>query len=164
MRGYESRASIVNFGPASDVGFQLLVQQDMNRSFLRRFATLSIAWLAIACGGSPIAPSAATLDGTWSALDEIPGSGEQWILDVQGSSIGGTGTWSGEACCVGTLSVTGTITGDSIRLDLSYETSSNQTQRTFHKRFDGALTSRTVLRGVVTLDDGTTGVQRLQRQ
>ena len=136
----------------------------MNRSYMRLFAALSIACVAIGCGDNPIAPSAKTLDGTWAALDEVPGSGEQWTLDVQGSSVSGTGSWSGEACCVGTLSVTGTIGGDSVHLDLSYVTSSNQTQRAFHKRFDGALTSRTMLRGVVTLDDGTTGVQRLQRQ
>ena len=128
-------------------------------------AALSIACLSMACGGDLLAPTAATLQGRWSAVSEIPGSGESWDLSVQESAITGTGTWSGEACCAGTLSLTGTIVGDSIHLDLAVVTTISATPRApSHKHFDGALTSRTVLRGTVTYDDGTTGVERLQRQ
>ena len=98
-------------------------------------------------------------------MDQVPGSGELWTLTVQGSAITGTGSWSGEACCAGTLSLTGTISGDSIHLDLTFVVTSSANPRApFHERFDGALTSPTVLRGTVTNDDGTSGVERLQRQ
>jgi hypothetical protein len=98
-------------------------------------------------------------------MDEVPGSGEVWNLSVQGSAISGTGSWSGEACCSGTISLTGAISGDSIHLDLTFVVTNSANPRApFHEHFDGALTSRTVLRGTVTNDNGTSGVERLQRQ
>ena len=129
-------------------------------------AVLFIACLSMACGGSGLlAPTPAALQGRWSAVSEIPGSGESWDLTVQESAITGTGSWSGEACCAGTMSLTGTIAGDSIHLDLTVVTTSSATPRApFHKYFDGALTSRNVLQGTVRYDDGTSGVERLQRQ
>ena len=122
--------------------------------------------MAVACGGSDLlAPTPETLQGRWSTLNEIPGSGESWDLSVQGSAITGTGSWSGEACCAGTISLTGAISGDSIHLDLTFVVTNSANPRApFHERFDGALTSRTVLRGTVTNDDGTSGEERLQRQ
>ena len=127
---------------------------------------LCFACLAMACGGSDLlAPTAERLQGRWAAVNDIPGSGESWDLTVQGSAISGTGNWSGEACCAGTLSLTGTIAGDSIHVDLTFVVTSSANPRApFHSHFDGALTSRTVLRGIVTNDDGTSGEQRLERQ
>jgi hypothetical protein len=117
------------------------------------------------CSGDLVAPSAKTLQGSWAAMDEVPGSGELWDLSVQGSSISGTGSWSGEACCAGTISLTGAIAGDSIHLDLTFVVTSSANPRApFHQHFDGALISRTVLRGTVRNDDGSTGEERLQRQ
>jgi hypothetical protein len=133
---------------------------------MKHFTLLPIICLAVACGGSDLLPpTPETLQGQWAALDEVPGSGESWDLTVQGSAISGTGTWSGEACCAGTLSLTGTIAGDSIHLDLIVVTTSSASPRDpFHKHFDGALTARNVLRGTVKYDDGTSGVERFQRQ
>ena len=133
---------------------------------LTRFGLLSAACFAMACGGTDlVAPTPETLQGSWAAMDEVAGSGELWNLSVQGSAITGTGSWSGEACCAGTLSLTGAISGDSIHLDLTFVVTNSANPRApFHQRFDGALTSRTVLRGTVTNDDGTSGVERLQRQ
>jgi len=129
-----------------------------------RLALLTIC-LAAACSGDLIAPTRENLQGRWSALDEVPGSGENWDLTVQASTVTGTGTWSGEACCAGTLSLSGAIAGDSIHLDLTVVTTTSATPRApFHKHFDGALTSRTILRGTVRYDDGTSGTERLQRQ
>ena len=128
-------------------------------------AALLVACLSMACGGDLFAPTATTLQGRWSAVSEIPGSGESWDLSVQGSDITGTGSWSGEACCSGTLSLTGTIVGDSIHLDLTVVTTNSATPRApFHKHFAGALTSLTTLQGTMSYDDGTSGVERLQRQ
>ena len=127
---------------------------------------LCAACLATACsGGDLFTPTPETLQGHWATVNNIPGSGESWDLTVQESAISGTGSWSGEACCAGTLSLTGTIVGDSIHLDLTVVTTISATPRApFHKHFDGALTSRTVLEGTVRYDDGTSGVERLQRQ
>ena len=131
----------------------------------KSLALLSLVCLA-ACGGSElVAPTPETLQGRWATVNNIPGSGESWDLTVQESNISGTGSWSGEACCAGTLSLTGTIVGDSIHLDLTVVTTNSATPRApYHKHFDGALTSRTVLQGTVSYDDGTSGVERLQRQ
>ena len=132
---------------------------------LTRLGLLCAACFALACGGDLVAPSANTLQGSWAAMDEVAGSGELWDLSVQGSTITGTGSWSGEACCAGTLSLTGAISGDSIHLDLTFVVTNSANPRApFHQHFDGALTSRTVLRGTVTNDDGTSGVERLQKQ
>ena len=137
----------------------------MNRSSSIRFVLLSVACLAAACTGDLIAPTAQNLQGRWATVNQIPGSGEGWDLSVQGSAITGTGSWSGEACCAGTLSLVGTIAGDSIHLDLTVVTTTSANPRApYHKYFDGALTSRTVLQGTVRYDDGTSGAERLQRQ
>ena len=133
---------------------------------MKHFALLIIFSLTAGCTGSDlVVPTRETLQGRWSTLNAIPGSGESWDLTVQSSAITGTGTWSGEACCAGTISLAGTIAGDAIHLDLTVVTTSTATPRApYHKHFDGALTSRTVLSGTVRSDDGTSGTERLQRQ
>ncbi len=50
----------------------------------------------------------------------LAGSGEQWTLVLSGAVVSGTGTWSGEACCSGAVSLTGLLSGDSVHLDLVY--------------------------------------------
>ena len=60
------------------------------------------------------------LPGTWMAPFEVAGSDERWTLALSDTVISGTGTWSGEACCYGTVSVTGLLRGDSVHLDLVY--------------------------------------------
>ena len=132
---------------------------------LTQLGLLCAACLVVACSGDLVEPSAKTLQGSWAAMDEVPGSGELWNLSVQGSSITGTGSWSGEACCAGTISLTGAISGDSIHLDLTFVVTNSANPRApFHEHFDGALTSSNVLRGTVLNDDGSSGVERLQRQ
>lgn len=137
----------------------------MKRNLSKRMAALFIACLSMACSGDLLAPTAANLQGRWATVNQIPGSGESWDLSVQGSAITGTGSWSGEACCSGTLSLTGAIAGDSVHLDLTVVTTNAASPRDpYHEYFDGVLESRTVLRGTIRRDDGTTGVERLQRQ
>jgi len=137
----------------------------MKRSIPKGLALLFIICLAACAGSDFVTPTPETLGGHWATVNDIPGSGESWDLTVQAAAITGTGSWSGEACCAGTLSLTGTIVGDSIHLDLTVVTTNSASPRDpYHKHFDGALTSRTVLRGTVSYDDGTSGVERLQRQ
>src|SRR4051794_29125846 len=59
-----------------------------------------------------------TVKGTWVRSDQVPGSMDLWMMDVQGGHITGTGSWAGEACCAGTLTIDGRLTGDSIHVDV----------------------------------------------
>jgi hypothetical protein len=132
---------------------------------LTRLGILGAACLLMGCSSDLVAPSAQTLQGSWEVMDEVPGSGQIWNLTVQGTSISGTGGWTGEACCSGSLSLTGAISGDSIHVDLTFVVENSANPRPpFHEHFDGALRSRTELRGTVRNDDGSSGMERLQRK
>lgn len=107
------------------------------------------------------APGPESLNGLWIRTSEVPGSSEQWQLAVDGPRITGSGTWTGEACCDGTLAVTGTIVDDSIHVDVTY-TPRGATQVS-HEHFDGALESKTILRAALRYDDGTVAAVRFQK-
>lgn len=118
----------------------------------------------LACGGSGImGPSPELLTGTWVRMNEVPGSGEQWQLTVQGSSIGGSGSWTGEACCAGTISLAGRIAGDSIHVDATYTTTYPTSRPAFQSHFDGVLKSPTVMEGMGSRSDGFEAPQRFQK-
>jgi hypothetical protein len=119
---------------------------------------------AIGCGGDTVTPSTATLNGTWIRPNEVPGSHESWTLAVTGNTVAGTGDWSGEACCGGTIAITGTIANDGVHLDLTVVTTVGNPRPVSHDHFDGALTTPNVLEGLVTVDGGTPGQVRMQRQ
>jgi hypothetical protein len=119
---------------------------------------------AIGCGGDTVTPSTATLNGTWIRPNEVPGSHESWTLAVTGNTVAGTGDWSGEACCSGTIAITGTIANDGVHLDLTVVTTVGNPRPVSHDHFDGALTTPNVLEGLVTVDGGTPGLVRMQRQ
>lgn len=129
------------------------------------FRSIAFALLvaASACGSDVTAPPIAALVGNWSRVDEIPGSSERWSLALSGNTISGTGTWSGEACCSGPLSIAGTIAGDSIHLDVTMVVTIGNPTSDHHEHFDGALTSAAELRGIATLDAGASGVVRLRK-
>lgn len=122
----------------------------------------SVLAAALACGGDLLAPSALTLDGTWTRLDEVPGSSERWELSVEGATITGTGTWSGEACCAGSLTLEGTIARDSVHVDVTLVDAGGG--RVIHQHFDGRLASRTMLVGTAAYEGGTAYPERLQKQ
>jgi hypothetical protein len=119
---------------------------------------------AIGCGTDTIIPSTATLNGTWIRPNEVPGSHESWTLAVTGKTIAGTGDWSGEACCGGTIAITGTIANDGVHLDLTVVTTVGNPRPAFHEHFDGTLTSESVLEGLLTPDGVTAAEVRMQRQ
>jgi len=86
-------------------------------------AGAAIALFALGCGRDTTSPRAEILrdaPGTWEAPFTIPGSGEEWTLSLSGTDVTGSGTWSGEACCSGTVSITGNVRGDSLHLDVVY--------------------------------------------
>jgi hypothetical protein len=118
---------------------------------------------AVACSDT-LGPTASTLNGTWIRLDEVPGSSERWNLVVHGTSLGGAGTWTGEACCAGTLTLTGTISRDSIHVDIARVVNGGPSSANGHEHFDGILVSRGLLQGTASWESGPTFVARLQKQ
>jgi hypothetical protein len=66
-----------------------------------------------------------SISGTWAAPNEIPGSSFILVLTQDGTSVTGTGSWSGEACCQGTMQVAGSfsrgIYGTRVDLSLHYD-------------------------------------------
>lgn len=85
-------------------------------------ATLGMV-LAISCGeGAGITP-APTLDGTWQMFP-LPGSNTILTLTQRDSIVSGSGTWTGEACCSGTLTVGGRYVHPRVDLTLTYDNGS----------------------------------------
>jgi len=82
----------------------------------RRLLAASLIAVILAACSDALSPSPQLLDGTWRQEGEVPGSSNVWTLTVSEAGITGTGTWSGEACCGGTLAITGHVQGDSIYL------------------------------------------------
>ena|SRR5215467_14661340 len=128
----------------------------------RLTAICLLSVVALACSDST-GLSSSTLDGTWVRLNEVPGSSERWDLTVNGSTITGTGTWSGEACCAGTLTVSGAIANGSIHVDVTLVTT-GMTRPNVHEHFDGALASPDMLVGTGAFEGGPGAPEVLRRQ
>jgi hypothetical protein len=126
-------------------------------------AALLIGGSGVACSNT-LAPTASTLNDTWMRLDEVAGSSERWNLVVHGSSISGAGTWTGEACCDGTLTLSGTISHDSIHVDVARVANGGPTSANGHEQFDGILVSRGLLQGMASFENGPADAERLQKQ
>jgi hypothetical protein len=125
-------------------------------------ATCLAAFVGCDSDGFTAPPSA--LNGTWFAPNEVPGSSNVWTLTVSGNTIAGTGTWSGEACCGGTIAMSGTVVNGAIHMDVTVTTTAPTQRPAVHERFDGAMVSADILQGTVTFDDATTGLLRMIRR
>jgi hypothetical protein len=62
--------------------------------------------------------------GSWAQVQTIPGSSLAIDLVQDGSSVSGDGTWCGEALRCGTLTVSGTNSGTTVRLDITLDSGS----------------------------------------
>jgi len=136
----------------------------MRRTLYAALVAALPALVVMGCASDTVMPAPATLNGTWVRPNEVPGSSESWILTVTGNTITGTGQWSGEACCGGTIAITGTIANDDIHLDLTVVTSQGNPRPPIHEHFDGTLPSQNVLEGLLTPDGATPAEVRMQRQ
>jgi hypothetical protein len=122
---------------------------------------IATAFFALGCSHDTTSPSVELLrdaPGTWVAPFSVPGSGEGWTLSLSGTDITGDGTWSGEACCSGTVSITGTVRGDSLHLDVVYR-QTNPPTAIIGPRFvqiDAVLDTPTDLVGIGTNADRST--------
>lgn len=114
------------------------------------------------CGDSArlLWPAPVYLDGTWAWSIAVPDEdfAEQWTLDTHGADVAGTGRWhrfgfidnpgSGE------LAVTGSVTGDSLHLDVQYfngTAAGGALRSTAH--FTGVLASPTELKFTIPSGD-----------
>ena len=116
------------------------------------------AVVLLGCGHDTTAPAVdlfRDVPGTWAAPLAVPGSGEAWTLSVSGTDITGVGTWEGEACCSGTVSVTGTVRGDSLHLDVVYRQTEPPPGLTGPRfvEIDGVLDTPTDFVGIATNAD-----------
>jgi hypothetical protein len=79
---------------------------------------------AAACSSNGITDSnrvAAELRGTWTQTGLGAGSSRVLTLQVTGTTVTGTGSYSGEAGPFGNLTVTGSITGTTITLTIAQD-------------------------------------------
>ena len=107
---------------------------------MRLVMSVLLVGAAVAACSSTLDP--ATLAGTWSRMEPIPGNSSDMTLTTSGSSLSGAGTWCGEALGCGTLTVTGSVVGGSVHLDIVYSNG-----RIEH--FDGQIKALTTLEGSV---------------
>lgn len=86
---------------------------------------LAVGLVAVAaCSSSDITnPNtiAADLRGMWTETGLVVGSSRIFLLQVTGTTVTGEGSYSGEAGPVGSLTVTGSITGMLITLDIAQD-------------------------------------------
>ena len=115
-------------------------------------SALSVLLLVLVAGGCSGVVDPPWIAGRWDQQFVAPGSSFEMILTTNGSKISGTGDWYGEACCTGTVSVTGTINGVGVHLDIT-QTGIPVGGGLSH--FDGVLVSPWLLHGTLTRD-GTT--------
>ena len=114
----------------------------------------SMLLLVVAAGCSNIfAP--AGINGRWTQTLLPPGSSLEMDLVTHGSTVSGTGTWSGEACCFGSLEVTGTIHHGAVHLDITQTIQAGApgtTGSTIISHFDGRIIVGQLLRGTLKPD------------
>lgn len=110
--------------------------------------------------------TAAGIRGQWSRLDGLNPYrfSEVWNLSTSGTAISGTGTWSGEACCDGTVSIAGSFDGNSVHVSVNLVTTDGALLPPRHYRFDGARVAPGMMVGVATADDSTRTDEHLQKK
>jgi len=116
-----------------------------------------LAGLLIVAGcSSTTSPS--FLDGTWSQDNTFPGSNLQFTLNTNGSAVSGSGSWSGEACCNGVVTITGTQTGVGVSLTFDFVTTAGAMLPPRTSQFTGTVAGATVLRGTFVSGSSSTDV------
>jgi hypothetical protein len=114
-----------------------------------RSALSVLCLVAVACS-STVGPG--SINGNWAEDGEPPGSSFEMDLVANGSTISGTGTWSGEACCSGTLAVSGTFDNGAVHLDITETEEWPTAGAAIPSHFDGKLVLNKLL-GTLTVRD-----------
>jgi hypothetical protein len=89
------------------------------------------------------------LNGFWMRLGNVPGSSEHWTLSATDTVVAGTGSWTGEACCSGTLTIAGYVSRDSVHLFITHVVTAGASiaRDPFQTQFNGTFESPTLLVG-----------------
>ena len=116
-------------------------------------SVLSVLLLVLVGSGCSGVVDAPLIAGRWDQEFMGPGSSFEMILTTNGSKISGTGDWYGEACCTGSVSVTGTINGVAVHLDIT-QTGIPVGGGLSH--FDGVLASPFLLNGTLVREGSNT--------
>ena len=107
------------------------------------------ALLAVDCSDST---GPARLNGSWTHDYGFPGSSLSFTLATQGDAVSGTGIWTGEACCSGTVAITGTDTDGDVELDFAF-TSTGGAAINSSSHFSGHLLGPDILAGDIRSND-----------
>ena len=105
---------------------------------MRRVVSVLLLGVAVGACSSTLDP--ATLAGSWSKLELIPGNSVNMTLATSGMNISGSGNWCGEALGCGTLTVSGKAIGNAIHLDIVYNNG-------LIEHFDGQINPFSILDG-----------------
>jgi hypothetical protein len=107
----------------------------------------SVLLLTVVVGGCSNALSPGFIEGKWAQEFSYPGSAFEMQLTTNGGTISGSGDWCAEAGPCGTVTVTGTIKGNAVHLDLAFTPTLPPGQH-----FDGRFTSLRLLEGTLSVD------------
>jgi hypothetical protein len=110
-------------------------------------SVLLLALFAIGCS-DPVGPR--NIVGKWDEDFSVPGNIFEMDLTLTGSTISGSGDWCGEAGPCGIVTVTGTIVGNAVQLDLTSTPQFPIPSPMSTQHFDGRLTSPNSLRGSIS--------------
>lgn len=87
------------------------------------------------------------ITGTWEQTFTVPGNSLMVTLATSGNAISGTGTWSGEACCGGIVTIMGTVTGAAVSLRVTSVTTIGFIVPPRTSQFTGMLLDRNTIAG-----------------
>jgi hypothetical protein len=109
----------------------------------------SVLLLALVVSGcsDPVGPG--SIVGKWDQDFSVPGSFLEMDLTLTGSIVSGSGNWCGEAGPCGIVTVTGTVNGDAVQLDLTFSPQLPILGPMSTQHFSGRLTSPNALKGSV---------------
>ena len=106
----------------------------------------------LSLGCSDATAPALKLNGTWITDSKVVGPIYSMTLATRGNLIAGTGEWFAEGCCSGTLALTGSVSGDVVRLDLVPSRAGEVPPVSpFVQQFEGRLVGSSTLSGTLTL-------------
>jgi len=115
-------------------------------------SVLLLVLLAVGCSGAEPFTGPASINGRWAEPFSVPGNFLGFDLTSTGSTVSGSGNYAGEAAPFGTLSVTGTVDGIAVHLDLTFTEQAPRTGNTSIEHFDGQFTAFDVIEGSIATD------------
>ena len=109
-----------------------------------RFAAALVA-ACVSCSSTGVSDSTdSPFAGTWAQRDSVAGTSFVFTLEVDGTTVTGTGTYSVQGGDSGALTATGAISGDSLQLAITYN-------KNAMAQFAGQPASASVLFGTLHL-------------